>query len=185
MKFVKDDKREQRKLEALLKKIQKHSHVAVGILQDEPHDEHFSMVDLAMVHEYGSSDGHIPQRSFIRSTCDAKKEEHVKIMQKLQSKIVKGSITNHQALTQLGELVSKDMVQTINRRIAPPLEQSTIDSKRRRKNKKAGLTSPGTSVAKSKKKPRKSKKSEGKGFTPLIETGRLKGSITHEVRGGT
>ena len=38
MKYVKDDKREQRRLEALLKKTQKHSHVAVGILQDELHD---------------------------------------------------------------------------------------------------------------------------------------------------
>lgn len=152
MKYVKDDKREQRRLEALLKKTQKHSHVAVGILQDETHDEHFSMVDLAMVHEYGSSDGRIPERSFIRSTCDAKRKEHLKIMQKLQSKVVKGSITTHQALTQLGEVVSKDMVQTINNGIAPVLEPATIARKNSSK--------------------------------PLIDTGRLKGSISHEVRGG-
>ena len=153
MKYVKDDKREQRRLEALLKKTQKHSHVAVGILQDELHDEHFSMVDLAMVHEYGSHDGRIPQRSFIRSTCDGKRQEHLKIMQKLQSKVVKGSITTHQALTQLGEVVSKDMVQTINNGIEPVLEPVTIARKNSSK--------------------------------PLIDTGRLKGSISHEVRGGT
>lgn len=165
MKFLKDDKREQRKLEALLKKTQKHSHVAVGILQDETHDEHFSMVDLAMVHEYGSSDGRIPQRSFIRSTCDAKRKEHLKIMQKLQSKIVKGSITTHQALTQLGEVISKDMVQAINNGIEPDLAESTKKAKIR-------------SLKKQKKE------LSGIGFKPLIESGDLKGHITHEVRGG-
>ncbi len=152
MKYVKDNKNEQRRLEALLKKTQKYSHVAVGILQDENHDEHFSVVDLAMVHEYGSSNGRIPQRSFIRSTCDAKRKEHLKIMQTLQSKIVKGSITIHQALTQLGEVVSKDMVQAINSGIEPDLAPATIIRKNSSK--------------------------------PLIDTGRLKGAISHKVRGG-
>ncbi len=165
MKYVKEDKREQRRLEALLKKMQKHSHVAVGILQDENHDEHISMVDLAMVHEFGSSDGRIPQRSFIRSTCDAKRKEHLKIMQKLQSKIVKGTITTHQALTQLGEVISKDMVQAINNGIKPDLADSTEKAKLR-------------SLKKQKKE------LSGIGFKPLIESGDLKGHITHEVRGG-
>ena len=34
-------------------------HVAVGILQDKKREDGFSMVDLAIVHEYGSKDGHI------------------------------------------------------------------------------------------------------------------------------
>ena len=35
MKFIKDDKRGQQRLEKLLAKTQKQNHVAVGILQDE------------------------------------------------------------------------------------------------------------------------------------------------------
>jgi len=152
MKYIKDDKRKQRRLEKLLRETQRQSHVAVGILQDEPHDEHFSMVDLAMVHEYGSRDGRIPARSFIRSTCDAKRKEHLELIRTLQEKILLGRLTTKQALTQLGEVVAKDMVQTINEGIEPALLEETI---RRKKSSK-----------------------------PLIDTGRLKGSITHEVRGG-
>ena len=57
----------------------------------------------------------------------------------------------HQALTLLGEVVSKDIIATINRGIRPGLKKSTI---KRKKSSK-----------------------------PLIDTGRLKGAITHQVRG--
>ena len=115
MKYIKDDKREQRRLEKLIKKAQKNPHVAVGVLQDEPHNEHFSTVDLAMVHEYGSHDGKIPARSFIRSTCDANRKDHLKLIRQFQWKILLKRITAKQALIQLGEVVSKDMVQSYQR----------------------------------------------------------------------
>src|SRR4030095_5007045 len=101
MKYLKDDKREQRRLEKLLQKMAKAPHVAVGILQDEKRDDGFSMVDLATVHEFGSKDGRIPQRSFIRRTCDLKRHEHLKLINTLQGKIIDGKLTMPQALTQL------------------------------------------------------------------------------------
>jgi hypothetical protein len=153
MRYVKDDKREQRRLEKRLKKVEQGPHVAVGILQDEKRDDGFSMVDLALVHEYGSRNGRIPQRSFIRSTCDAKRKAHASLIGRLQRKYIDGKLTMKQALTQLGEVVAKDMVLAINRGIDPELADSTI---RRKKSSK-----------------------------PLIDTGRLKGSITHEVRGAS
>jgi phage gpG-like protein len=152
MKFLNDDKRQQQRLEKLLKKAQRQPHVAVGILQDEEREDGFSMVDLAMVHEYGSQARNIPPRSFIRSTCDAKRKEHLELIRKFQWKILLGRITAQQALTQLGEVVSKDMVKTINNGIEPRLEARTVKRK-------------GSSK-------------------PLIDTGRLKGSLTHEIRGG-
>lgn len=129
MKYVKDDKREQRRLEKLISKMSVSPHVAVGILQDEPVTDRFSMVDLAMVHEFGSKDGRIPQRSFMRSTCDAKRSEHIKLVGLLQSKIVDGKLSIKQALSQLGEVVEKDIVQTINRGIRPTLKPATIKRK--------------------------------------------------------
>lgn len=153
MKNVKDDKRGQVRLEKILKKMAQEPHVAVGILQDKPHDERFSMVDLAMVHEYGSKDGRIPARSFIRSTCDTHQNSHLKLIAKLQGQIIDGKLDFKQALHLFGEVVSKQMIQAINAGIEPKLCESTI---KRKKSSK-----------------------------PLIDTGRLKGSITHEVRGGT
>lgn len=153
MKYVKDDKREQQRLAKLLTKMANAPHVAVGVLQDEKRDDGFSMVDLAVVHEYGSKDGRITQRSFIGSTCDEKRQDHAKLMSQLQQKYFAGKLTMTQALITLGEVVSKDMVQTINRGIEPKLAETTI---RRKKSSKA-----------------------------LIDTGRLKGSITYEVRGSS
>lgn len=151
MKYVKDDKRAQIHLKKAIAKMALGPHVAVGILQDEPVTDNFSMVDLAVVHEFGSKDGRIPERSFMRSTCDAKKKEHVALMAKLQDKYIQGKLSLHQALSQLGEVVSKHMVQTINRGIEPELKEAT-----------------------------KARKNSSK---PLINTGHLKGSIKHEVRG--
>lgn len=130
MKFIKDDVREQRRLEKLLKKAEKHTHVAVGILQDVKREDGFSMIDLAMVHEYGSKNGHIPARSFIRSTCDAKAKEHIRLIKKLQQQMLQGHLSSRQALRQLGEVVSKDMVQTINQGIEPELKLATIKRKK-------------------------------------------------------
>lgn len=152
MKNIKDDKREQMKLEKRLRKMQKSPHVAVGILQDELIKSGFTMVDLATVHEYGSKDRRICKRSFIRKTCDARRKRYTQFIAKLQDRYIAGKITLVQALTQLGEIVSKDMVATINRGIRPHLKPSTIKRKKSTK--------------------------------PLIDTGRLKGSITHQVRGG-
>ena len=129
MKFIKDDVCEQRRLAKLLKKVEKHTHVAVGILQDVKREDGFSMVDLAMVHEYGSKKRRIPERSFIRSTCDAKAKEHLGLIKRLQQKTLQGHLSSKQALGQLGEIVSKDMVQAINRGIEPELKLATIKRK--------------------------------------------------------
>lgn len=151
MKYLKDDQRAQKRLEKILKKIAKSQSVAIGILQDKPVSKNFTMLDLATVHEFGSKDGRIPQRSFIRSTCDEKKTKHGNLITKLQSLVIDGTLSLKKALSQLGEVVSKDMVQTINRGIEPELKPATIKYKKSSK--------------------------------PLIDTGRLKGSITYEVRG--
>lgn len=151
MKFIKDDKYKQQCLEKALAKLKQKPHVAIGILQDKTVSDDFSIVDLALVHEYGSQNGYIPQRSFIRSTCDAKQKQHVTLIAKLQGKIIDGALSIKQALTTLGEVVAKDMVKTINRGINPELKPATIKRKGSAKS--------------------------------LIDTGRLKGSITHEVRG--
>ena len=166
MKHVSDDHRLQQKILKAVKKMSAGPHVQVGILQDKPRDDGFSMTALAAVHEYGSSNGHIPARSFIRSTCDAKQKQHMLLIKKLEEKVFMGQISLKQALTTLGEVVSKDMVQTINRGIAPDLAQSTKAAKKRSmKRQKRRLT--------------------GIGFKPLIETGQLKGAITHDARNVT
>lgn len=151
MKHIKDDKGMQARLLKALQKAKKHECVAVGILQDEPITSGFTLAELAAVHEYGSKDGRIPERSFIRSTVDKNQKRYQKLLPKLGKKILEQKLSAKQAMTQLGEVVSGDMKETINAGIEPGLKPTTIKRK-------------GSSK-------------------PLIDTGRLKGSITHEVRG--
>ncbi len=99
MKYVKDHKWKQQCLAKALAKLKQRPHVAVGILQDKKIDEKFSIVDLALVHEYGSKDGHIPQRSFIRSTCDGKQKKYFQLIRTLQGKIIDGVLGIKQALS--------------------------------------------------------------------------------------
>jgi phage gpG-like protein len=154
MKYVKDDKIKFMKLKKAVARMALGPHVVVGVLEDEQVTDEFSMVDLAIVHEFGSNNGRIKSRSFMRSTCDKKQKEHASIMAKLQSKYILGQLNIKKALSQLGEIVSKNMVQTINDGLEPVLAESTL--KNRKKNKDC---------------------------TPLIDTGRLKGSLTYNVRG--
>lgn len=130
MKYVRDNQRTQKRLEKVLAKMAKSPHVAVGILQDSPVSDNFTMVDLAIVHEFGSKDGRIPQRSFMRSTCDGKKAEHANLISKLQGMVIDGALSIKKALSQLGEVVSKDMVQSINRGLEPELKSATIKRKK-------------------------------------------------------
>lgn len=151
MRYVKDDKRKQILLKKAIEKMALGPHVAVGVFQNELSVDEFSMVDLAVVHEFGSNNGRIPPRSFVRSTCDARKNDHARLMARLQDKYISGQLPLNKALRRLGEIISKNMVQAINRGIKPKLAKATI---KRKKSSK-----------------------------PLIDTGRLKGSITYEVRG--
>ncbi len=151
MKYVKDDKREQIKFEKRLRQLQKSPHVAVGVLQDEPVAKGFSLVDLATVHEFGSADGRIPQRSFFRSTLQSQKQKHLRLITQLQNLYIIGKLSLKQALTQLGEAVRGDIIETISHGVEPKLTAGTVKRK--------------------------------KSSQPLIDTGRLKGSITHQVRG--
>jgi hypothetical protein len=130
MKYIKDDKHLQNRIEKAIKATQSAAYVAVGVLQDEKREDGFSMVDLAMVHEYGSKDGHIPQRSFIRSPCDAKRKVHIRLLQVLSKKVLDGKLTKKQALLQFGEVVKSDMVQNINDGIGPILKPQTIKRKK-------------------------------------------------------
>ena len=127
------------------------SHVSVGILQNEEKHEGspYTVAEIAAVHEFGSDDGKIPQRSFIRSTYDEQLQQNIKLVQALQKDVLLGKRSKQNALAYIGEVVSKQMVEKINSRTLTPLKSKTAKQK--------------------------------KSSTPLVDTGRLKGSISFEV----
>lgn len=88
-----------------------------------------TMAELAMVHEFGSRDGHIPQRSFLRSTVDENERRYVAAMKKELAKIPSGKATVRGALRQTGERMRSDVIDKIRRGIPPPNAPSTIARK--------------------------------------------------------
>lgn len=86
-------------------------------------------VVLGMIHEFGTIDGDIPERSFIRATIDANIDKYFKVTAKLSAKVVVGEMTEKRALEILGLLVVSDIQGFIEAGIAPALKPATIARK--------------------------------------------------------
>ena len=110
-------------------------HVTIGVHEREGAAVRgqTTMAEIAATHEYGCPDKNIPQRSFIRDTHDLFLKENLALLKRLEARVFKGAITEHQALTLLGEVASKQMVSRINQGIGPALKPETI---RRKKSSK-------------------------------------------------
>lgn len=127
-----------------------------GLHRQKPGDkaEPLTVAQIGAIHEFGSRDGRIPQRSFLGATIDEKDAALRGLVAKLLAKMVDGKIHEVVALGIIGQTV-KDWVRAkITKGIKPKLAASTLRSKGADKS------------------------------TPLIEQGQLIGSITFEVRKG-
>jgi hypothetical protein len=104
--------------------------VRVGVLSDAMVEgEDFTLAELAAVHEYGTEDGRIPERSFLRSTFDDKREEMVELGKTLVKDVLAGRRTTEQALGLLGAKLAAAVKARIVGRIPPPNQPSTIARK--------------------------------------------------------
>lgn len=105
--------------------------VTIGIHEAEGSQSHgkFTVAQIAAVHEYGSEDSKIPQRSFIRDTHDLNLQANLERLKRLEEHVLTGKLTQHQVLTYLGEVASKQMVERINQGIEPALKLATIKHK--------------------------------------------------------
>lgn len=130
------------------------SYVKAGILGESAQrteEGNLTTVELAMVHEFGTRDGHVPERSFIRSAFDKNREAYVELMGRLAAKVYSNEMTVEEMLRVLGLKMEADIRKgvTLGEGIPPPNAPSTIAAK-------------GSS-------------------RPLIDTGRMLGSVTSEV----
>ena len=153
---VRIDKTVWEKLRAKAKELDR-MYVKVGILAskggDAPHgDSEMSLIDIAATHEFGSSDGRIPERKPIRRTFNEGDGPRrlADMCAKLAKKIITDNMDPVRALNLLGAWAAKEVKNTITESdIPPPLAESTIAAK--------GSTKP------------------------LVDTGLLLNSISYEV----
>ncbi len=143
----------------LVKKIKdaEKRRVKVGVLAAEgakvyDDDGKITMIGIAAVNEFGSRNGHVPERSFIRRTFTEKETEVKAFCEKLLKAIMtKGEMSVERALNILGAFAATEVKKTITEGdgVPPPNAPATI---RRKKSAR-----------------------------PLVHNQRLLGSITYEV----
>lgn len=118
-----------------LKDISGKKYVVVGIRsakggKREPGDA-LTLVEIAAVNEFGSSDGRIPERSFLRGTFDANKPKYIGLVDAMCDRVTDpaGGSDIERELGILGLIVVGDVQKAIAAGVGPANAQSTIDRK--------------------------------------------------------
>lgn len=89
-----------------------------------------TVAQVAAINEFGSSDGRVPERSFIRSAIDANASQITRLAKKLTGKVVDGTMSKNAALGILGQKVVDDIRARIQKGVPPPNAPSTIAAKK-------------------------------------------------------
>lgn len=149
------DDRVWKKLLAVAHNLDK-AHVRVGVLASKGGSERvpgtdFDMVTLAAVHEFGSPAAGVPERSFIRRTFEQKRDELAQVCGLLAREIITKGMDPLKALARLGAWGAAEVKKTITQGEGVPPPNA-----------------PSTVAAKGSDR-------------PLVDTGRLVGSINFEV----
>ena len=111
-------------------------------------------ITIAIIHEFGAPRAGIPSRSFLRSTAREKREEWLKLLERVLVLVLKEKLELEEALKLVGERAAADVRRKITSGpgIPPPLKEATIRAK-------------GSS-------------------RPLVDTGQLVRSISYEIHTG-
>lgn len=109
--------------------------VRVGVLGDAEHGglhqegEELTVQEYAAVNEYGSDDGMIPPRSFLRSTFDEQRERLVEVGGKLIGAVFDGKMDVDRALGLLGADLASKVKEKITSNVPPPNRPRTVEKK--------------------------------------------------------
>lgn len=113
----------------------------VGVFGDkalEGHEGGLSNGELAAVHEFGTEDGRVPERAWMRGYVDENNARVSRMLARVAEQVTAGKLTPEQGLN----LVGLQIVGEIKRRLphlSPPLEEETV----RRKGSSATLIDKG------------------------------------------
>jgi hypothetical protein len=133
-----------------------------------------SLAYVASIMEFGTRDGKIPERAFVRPTCDMNGDKYRKRLAEAGLRIVRRKSTADQELAAIGERIASDIQEAILSLWTPELAASTKQSRRHKRGSVRNYTrrqaeASGTPLG------------AGKVFKPLIDTGTLLASISTRV----
>lgn len=140
----------EKKLRQYVDRLTTKRRVLVGIPEGKgKYEDGAPIAVIAAVQEFGSADGRVPERSFLRVPLRQNQENISRAFRSLTGRVARGEITLIQMLDQIGARAAGYCIEAIEAGIEPANAESTIKAK-------------GSA-------------------TPLVNHGRLKGSITHVV----
>lgn len=113
----------------------KDARVRVGWFEDSKYDDDTPIALVAYFQEYGTARG-IPQRPFMRPAELKNKAKWQQIALQEIRKCIESGIPLTQAMMKLGLVVQGDIVKEISTLTQPPLAESTVKARLRRKGKK-------------------------------------------------
>lgn len=119
------------------------AYVDVGLFEGEGSYEggEITVPQIGAVHEFGSQDGRIPERSWLRRNHDEHQSRYRDQLDAGYSKVLAGTGRVISILTAFAERVASDVRKTITQVNSPPLRPSTI---RRKGGKSNPLIDTGT-----------------------------------------
>lgn len=91
-------------------------------------DDEDDIVEIAAVHEFGSRDGRIPERSFLRSTADENVRKYERLLERATERVVAGAVPEF-AFGLVGAVAVGDVQRKIAAGVPPPNAPSTMQRK--------------------------------------------------------
>lgn len=118
------------KLRQIRERLQKNSGVLVGLPSGTgSYEDGAPIAVIAAVHEFGSADAAIPERSFLRVPLRQNAEDFKAVWRAQIHKVVEGELSMHQVMSQLGGRAVAVSQDAIADGIAPANAESTIKRK--------------------------------------------------------
>jgi hypothetical protein len=120
-----------KRIQKEFKKVSDGEAVTIGVQGNAATEENegITNVRLGAIHEFGTDDGRIPERSHFRSTFDENVKKYEKELVDAAKRITAGESFEGELIL-LGEMARKDILDKIKSNIPPPLAQSTIEQKK-------------------------------------------------------
>jgi hypothetical protein len=115
---------------------------------------------IAAQNEYGNPNKNIPARPFMRPTIREQKNKWLAFAAKLSGQVLEGKLYAHQAMESIAVMAENDVLKKIASIYTPPLAPITIEKRIARYSNQNKL---------------------GNLYKPLVDTGHMIATLTHEV----
>lgn len=114
------------KLRQIRERLEKNSGVLVGLPAGAgSYEDGAPIAVIGAVQEFGSADGRIPERSFLRVPLRQNADKFKALFRAQMTKVVKGELTMFQAMDQIGQRAAGVSKEAIEAGISPGNAEST------------------------------------------------------------